>query len=636
MDSVRDSLKTRALGLWVATALILSAIVPALASPVCSEPPREPCGGRIFPEAETSVSFVQHDNGEYEAGIKALAEEYPRYVRVRSYSDMLDRQVRSAGDREIWMVEITDFQAPEKGKKAVVASLSVHGPERAGLEGGVRYMEDLARWATDEPERELRNGTEEDSIGIPVSEALAKVHIYMTNLNPDGWSAGDAENGGVFSRGNANGVDLNREFPTKGWTERGYTPLSEPESRAFTQIVDGLKPATATDLHGELTSANNVYADIMYPAGQWNPKEQALEERMARHMKSNVARYFQLENIPIEAGMQPAEYATAYDVVGYDDSGFMGDYFTERAGAVEMDVEHLLSHMVPNSTWVAAHEKSHIASVRGEIETLIVEAIAPKVHVSLELGKVGYLFDPKVATSKDGYGGPKPPKKVEPESYSATRMRYFKDLSRFATQPLRKVERGNLTTNALKGLDTFVIAGRPYPRDPDGERLGRRKIASRLKDFVKAGGNLVLTDKALKFLKWLGVVKRSAIAKNIHNAGHIDIENFEDDYLAGVHTTASQTYYEVPVGYSVAEDTAPHFTVERTAWEEAGGITLAYVTDEERVGLGRIELGKGTVGILGALLPNPTEKFDHFFGLADYAVTVAGGQIFNNMLGYSN
>ena len=39
-----------------------------------------------------------------------------------------------------------------------------------------------------------------------------------------------------------------------------------------------------------------------------------------------------------------------------------------------------------------------------------------------------------------------------------------------------------------------------------------------------------------------------------------------------------------------------------------------------------------TVGIIGALLPPATEKFDHFFGLADYAVSVAGGQILNNMM----
>jgi hypothetical protein len=45
-----------------------------------------------------------------------------------------------------------------------------------------------------------------------------------------------------------------------------------------------------------------------------------------------------------------------------------------------------------------------------------------------------------------------------------------------------------------------------------------------------------------------------------------------------------------------------------------------------------VELGRGTVGFLAGLLPQPTEEFDHFYGLANYAVSVAGGQLLNNMI----
>ena len=133
---------------------------------------------------------------------------------------------------------------------------------------------------------------------------------------------------------------------------------------------------------------------------------------------------------------------------------------------------------------------------------------------------------------------------------------------------------------------------------------------------MKSGGNLVLTDGAMKMLSRFKIVQKRDIQRTVHNAGHIDIEDFDDRYLKKVHTTASQTYYEVPLGYSVEQDSAPHVTVARSAWEEAGGKSLAYITDEERIGLGRVKLGRGTIGILGALLPKPTEEFDHFFGLA--------------------
>lgn len=609
------------------------------ASPVCAEPPREVCGGRIFPEAENSVSFVQHDNNEYSDGLLALAEEYPRFVKVRTFSEIFGKETLSAGGRELWMIEITDFQAPEKNKEPVFVSLAVHGPERAGLEGGVRYAEDLARWAADDPDHELRNGTEEDSTGITVEDALRGVHIYMSAVNPDGWAEGDIANGGVFVRGNANGYDLNRQFPTKGWTKVSHDPLSQPETNAWVKLVKAGRPTTAVDLHGELNSANNAYTDIMYPAGQWNPKEQAQVERLARHMTSNVARYFEEGGIDAgdltgNAGTKPAEYATAYDVVGYDDAGFMGDFFTEQVGAVEVDVEHLFSHMVPNSTWAAPHEAAHIAAVRGEIETLIVEALVTRdVKVSLDIGKAGYLFDPKRIRSSDGYGGPKPPKGVDPDPYNVSRMTYLKDLSRFAEEPLTKIESGELGAATLAGLDTFVIAGRTFPRDPDGRKPRKKRIVTALKDFVRDGGNLVLTDGGLKMLPRLGVVNKDAISRTIHNAGHINIEDFEDRYLSGVHTTASQTYYPVPLGYTVDDDAAPHFSVARAAWEQAGGKSIAYITDEERIGLGRLDMGQGTIGIFGALLPDPTEAYDHWFGLADYAVTVAGGQILNNMLG---
>ena len=606
---------------------------------MCPEEPRTACGGRIFPEAETTTAFVQHDMGEYADGINALETLFPRFVKVRTFSEVLGKETLSAGGREMWLVEITDFEAPEAGKVAVAASLSVHGPERAGLEGGVRFMEDLATWAENEPDHIVMNGTEQDSIEMPVSEALKKVHYYFADINPDGWSDGDIANGGVFMRGNGNGLDLNRQFPTIGWTKTDRAlPLTEPESIAWAKVVRQIGPVVTTDIHGELTSAQNAFADMMYPAGQWNPVEQAQQERAARHMKSNVERYFQEQGVVAgeasgAAGMQPAQYATAFDVVGYDDAGFMGDWFTQEIGALDMDVEHFLSHSAPNSTWSAPLEEAHIASVRGELESLMVEAIAmSSVKPRLILGKVGYLYDQKVITDADGYGGPKPPDGEVPKHYRSTRMRYLEDLSRRATVPLRKLWTNDVYQGGLAGLDTFVIADRPYPRTKGGRKPDSVRMAKALGNFVREGGNLVLTDRGVRLLKKLGVVPKSAITRTIYGAGHINIDDFGDPYMADVHTTASQTYYEVSLGYSVDVDSSPHWVVARDAWEAEGGVTVAHIEADTDVGLGRIELGNGTIGILGALLPPATEKFDHLYGLADYAVTVAGGQILNNMI----
>jgi Zinc carboxypeptidase len=624
------SLRLRALVL-AATAAVAFGIFPAGATPVCPDDPTL-CGGRIFPEADNSVDFVQHNDDEYLAGIKALEEAHPKFVKVRTLADLLnDEKAVSVNGHDIWVVEITNFNVPERRKVPVMASLSVHGHERAGLEGGVRYMEDLATWAAEEPDHKLMNGTNKDSTEVTVAEVLKKTHIYFCNLNPDGWEDGDNENGNVYTRENGNGEDLNREFPTLGWVNASHSPLSEPESKAWHKFVKRIDPVATTDIHGEITSANNSFTDIMYPAGEWNPREQAQEERLARHMKSNVGRYFEEGGVDLAAiagagAMSPAEYATGYDVVGYDDSGFMGDYFTQR-GALDMDVENFASHMFPGGTWLIPLEKAHIASVRGQLETVIVEAlVTSKVKVSLNLGKAGYMFNPKRITSKDGYGGPPPPPGYKKSTYNVTPMTYFKDLSKFATRPLRKVLTGDIRKGALKGLDSFVIANKRIARDPRGRWINRPRAIEKLKKFVTDGGNLVLTDSAIRLLT------RFRIAKVFSNAGHVDIEDAEDPYVKDVHSTASQTYYEVPLGYPDT-DAAPHWTVTRTAWEEAGGKSVAFMNDdEELIALGRVKVGKGTIGIFGAILPNPIETHHHFYGLVDYGVTVAGGQILNNII----
>ena len=629
----------RLIGILTAVAVAL-VVLPVQATPVCPDDPTL-CGGRIFPEAQNSVDFVQHNDDEYVAGIKALEEAHPKFVRVRTLADLLnDKDAVSFDGHDIWVVEITNFNVPERRKLPVMVSLSVHGPERAGLEGGVRYMEDLATWADDEPNHKLMNGTEKDSTEVTVEKAMKKVHLYLSNLNPDGWEVGDNENGNVYERGNGNGVDLNREFPTMGWVDTGYTPLSEPESIAWDKLTKRVDPAAASDLHGELDSANGAFTDLMYPAGEWNLREQTQEERLARHMKSNVERYFEEEGVALGdiAGtgdsMIPAQYATGYDVVGYDDSGFMGDYFTQRHGALEMDVEHFLSHLAPGGNWIPELEKAHIAAVRGEIETLIVEAmVTNSVRVKARLGRVGYLFDPKKITSKDGYGGPPPPDGYDPKGYSVTRMKYFKHLSKFSKRRLRKVPSGSIRRKGLRGLDTFIIANKSWPKDPKGRAIKRKRALKKLRKFMSRGGNLIITDKAVKLAAKFGVVNKSAIQKQLSNAGHMDIEDIEDPYVKRVHSTASQTYYEVPLGYP-ATSAAPHWTIDRAAWEEAGGKSVAYVDSEDRIGLGRVKIGKGTLAIFGAILPDPIEAHHHFYGLVNYGVTVAGGQILNNVIKY--
>lgn len=85
--------------------------------------------------------------------------------------------------------------------------------------------------------------------------------------NPDGLVLG--------TRGNANGVDLNRNFPSANWKEgtttclwhvdedealpvsTGNKPASEPESRALISLIDALSPKQVLTLHGPLACVDD-------------------------------------------------------------------------------------------------------------------------------------------------------------------------------------------------------------------------------------------------------------------------------------------------------------------------------------------------------------------------------------------
>src|SRR5919112_367433 len=49
---------------------------------------------------------------------------------------------------DLMVVRVTDETVPDKGKKRYALSLSIHGIERAGAEGGIRTMEDFVTAAS--------------------------------------------------------------------------------------------------------------------------------------------------------------------------------------------------------------------------------------------------------------------------------------------------------------------------------------------------------------------------------------------------------------------------------------------------------------------------------------------------------
>jgi len=114
---------------------------------------------------------------------------------------------------------------------------------------------------------------DESETTIAVSEALRclpnedlRAAVILCG-NPDGALRG--------TRGNARGVDLNRNFPTSNWRagdvfyksrandardialSPGTEPASEPETRALIGLIDQLKPRAVVSLHSALACVDD-------------------------------------------------------------------------------------------------------------------------------------------------------------------------------------------------------------------------------------------------------------------------------------------------------------------------------------------------------------------------------------------
>jgi hypothetical protein len=175
------TLLASALLILVAGALLVGVTVgPVVATPVATNEELYQLYGRVFPDPHGCLDgapasspwakgdvcagqFVQWD--EAVSGLRFLDERFPRYLQVLNLRTMFGdhpafqgQEFQSAGlprpdlsrdRRDLYVIKVTDRQSPvpEPDRRHFAYSLSIHGIERAGLEGGIRAIEDLVTWA---------------------------------------------------------------------------------------------------------------------------------------------------------------------------------------------------------------------------------------------------------------------------------------------------------------------------------------------------------------------------------------------------------------------------------------------------------------------------------------------------------
>lgn len=120
---------------------------------------------------------------------------------------------------------------------------------------------------------------DEGETTVVLSEALRAIdstgleNAAVLCANPDGLLRG--------TRCNANGVDLNRNFPAANWSSEpvfhksrrdepqdiklssGTHPASEPETRALLSLIDELKPHAVVSLHAALACIDDADGSVL-------------------------------------------------------------------------------------------------------------------------------------------------------------------------------------------------------------------------------------------------------------------------------------------------------------------------------------------------------------------------------------
>lgn len=836
----------------LAALLLVPALAPrAAGTPVATSEETYALYGRVFPDPHgcsdgapgtspfakgnvCATDFVQFD--EMVQGMSFLEEHFGRFIEVYVLHEDFDcrgrpvddpekgcEDFRSAGlpvtlsedgpltrDREpLYMVRVTDEEVPERGKEHFVFVLSIHGIERAGVEGGVRAIEDLATWGAcatgnapdfvdcEHPDNQaphpLLEATPKRS--ITAEQALRRSVIYFLFPNPDGWNRGDRSTGTQFyQRYNGNGVDLNRDFPEQGWTYRPYTPLSEPETKAFARVLKAIGPKDSRgrprwtggiDLHGMLDAPVFSYTLLGGTERPYDKNQRILQTARGAWRDAEKRLGWSPLIKPNDAPPQPedprlygVQWGTIWDTIDYTVTGAFGNWIDSPIGlnADGIDNEMAFSHVSNcgiGSCFDPDIEQLHVDGNKSLIYSMINFSLKPERRTFRTRGRVGYVHnrgvvsaskrplapEPDVArlpqqepiedvvlSPANGYthefevkgpsdgvynGGievtitcanaqgvgpcalsravletldqehpgedgeerwevvnsyynqspiyvqagqalhanfPRPGRyRVRIENgeaggvfsadirftddpgwanpgqvgYRATNMRFWRMLRRFARPGIGRIDPEELRRGGRwRRYDTVVLTNRPYPG-----------AANRLERWVRSGGNLVLTDRALKMLEAMGLVKKGSVKRRLVYAGYINFATAKrevtyEDPLArridqpgaaegssGDEQHRRQTYEPVPLGYSL-NDKAPAWYVEQRAWSKAGGLQRAVGTtgDLQSVSLGEIKLGRGRIRIVGALLPMPTERFYHPYGLADYALTWAGYQLLDNLL----
>ncbi|KAM7511269.1 hypothetical protein LguiB_010144 [Lonicera macranthoides] len=166
-------------------------------------------------------------NSDLEKAIKAFGDRCSSISRIYSIG-------KSVQGVPLWAMEISDKPGEEEAEPAFKFIANMHGDEPVGRE----LLVLLANWLCDNYMKD------------PLATLIVdNVHLHiLPSMNPDGFS--------LRWRGNANNIDLNRDFPDQFSSRNDDVEKRQPETKAIMSWLKDIRFTASASLHGGTLVAN--------------------------------------------------------------------------------------------------------------------------------------------------------------------------------------------------------------------------------------------------------------------------------------------------------------------------------------------------------------------------------------------
>ncbi|KAK1604123.1 hypothetical protein QYE76_027796 [Lolium multiflorum] len=179
------------------------------------------------PEITEEMIHGYMTNSELEIAVQDFGSRCANVSRVYSIG-------KSVNGSPLWVIELSDKPGQKEAEPAFKFIGNVHGDEPVGRE----VLMQLAYWLCD------------NYLKDPLATLIVEnthLHILPT-MNPDGFA--------LRRRGNANNIDLNRDFPDQFFPINDEINYRQPETRAIMNWIKQEHFTASASLHGGALVAN--------------------------------------------------------------------------------------------------------------------------------------------------------------------------------------------------------------------------------------------------------------------------------------------------------------------------------------------------------------------------------------------